>query len=85
MCKVILTSVFLLAQVLRISPAPFIALLNIYRVMQVNPEKFKKVNGQGAKAYVEFVVTSDTRKMIGEFGNDKFGQPLFFPDPGNQM
>ncbi|ABK15730.1 substrate-binding domain-containing protein [Syntrophobacter fumaroxidans] len=61
------------------------ALLNIYHVMQVNPEKFAKVNGPGAKAFVEFMVRPDVQKFIGEFGKDKFGQPLFFPDAGKQM
>jgi tungstate transport system substrate-binding protein len=61
------------------------ALLNIYHVMQVNPEKFTKVNGPGAKAYVEFMISPETQKIIGEFGKEKFGQPLFFPDAGKQM
>ncbi len=57
-------------------------LLNIYHVMQVNPEKFEKVNGKGGKAFVDFMVSADTQKIIGEFGKDKYGQPLFFPDAG---
>jgi tungstate transport system substrate-binding protein len=60
-------------------------LLNIYHVMQVNPEKFTKVNGKGSKAFVEFLIAPGTQKIIGEFGKDKFGQPLFFPDAGKQM
>lgn len=61
------------------------SLLNIYHVMQVNPEKFPKVNADGAKAFVEFMVVEDTQKIIGEFGKDKFGQSLFFPDAGKKM
>lgn len=61
------------------------SLLNIYHVMQVNPEKFSKVNAAGAKAFVEFMVDPETQKMIGEFGKDKFGASLFFPDAGKQM
>jgi tungstate transport system substrate-binding protein len=61
------------------------ALLNIYHVMQVNPAKFTKVNADGAKAFVEFMVAPDTQKMIGEFGKEKFGQSLFFPDAGKKM
>jgi tungstate transport system substrate-binding protein len=57
-------------------------LLNIYHVMQVNPEKFPKVNAEGAKQFVEFMVAPETQKIIGEFGKDKFGQPLFVPDAG---
>lgn len=59
-------------------------LLNIYHVMQVNPEKFSKVNADGAKAYVEFMIAQETQKMIGEFGKQKFGQSLFFPDAGKE-
>ncbi|MDI6710375.1 MAG: extracellular solute-binding protein [Bacillota bacterium] len=58
------------------------SLLNIYHVMAVNPEKFEKVNYEGAKAFVDFMVAPETQKMIGEFGKDKFGQSLFVPDAG---
>lgn len=58
------------------------ALLNIYHVMQVNPEKFEKINADGGQAFVEFMVADETQEVISEFGVDKFGQPLFFPDAG---
>jgi len=56
------------------------SLLNIYHVMQVNPEKFPKVNADGAKAFVDFMINADTQATIGSFGKDKFGQSLFFAD-----
>ncbi|GBF34938.1 ABC-type tungstate transport system periplasmic binding protein [Desulfocucumis palustris] len=55
-------------------------LLNIYHVMQVNPEKFPKVNAAGAKAFVEYMISPETQKIIGDFGKDKFGESLFYPD-----
>lgn len=61
------------------------SLLNIYHVMQVNPEKFSKVNADGTKAFADFMVSPETQKVIGEFGKDKFGQSLFFPDAGKQL
>lgn len=61
------------------------SLLNIYHVMEVNQQKFAKVNAVGAKAYVEFMIAPETQKMIGEFGKDKFGQPMFFPDAGKDL
>ncbi|WP_243450213.1 substrate-binding domain-containing protein [Desulfosporosinus sp. Sb-LF] len=61
------------------------SLLNIYHVMQVNPEKFPKVNAVGAKAFVDFMIDADTQKLIGSFGQDKYGQPLFFADAGKKM
>jgi tungstate transport system substrate-binding protein len=61
------------------------SLLNIYHVMQVNPEKHSNVNKDGAKAFVEFMVADDTQKLIGEFGKDKYGQALFTPDAGKKV
>ncbi|WP_102347118.1 substrate-binding domain-containing protein [Bacillus sp. Marseille-P3661] len=55
-------------------------LLNIYHVMQVNPEKFEMINGEAGKAFVEFMIAPETQEVIGEFGVEEFGQPLFFPD-----
>lgn len=57
-------------------------LLNIYHVIQVNPQKSNKINSVGAKAFSEFMVSPDTQKFIATFGVDKYGQPLFFPDGG---
>jgi tungstate transport system substrate-binding protein len=57
-------------------------LLNIYHVMQVNPEKNDKINAEGAKAFVEFMISPDTQKIIEDFGKDKYGEPLFIPDAG---
>lgn len=55
-------------------------LLNVYHVIGVNPEKYPKVNAAGAKAFGDFLVSPDIQKRIGEFGMEKFGQPLFFAD-----
>ncbi|WP_338449340.1 substrate-binding domain-containing protein [Niallia oryzisoli] len=55
-------------------------LKNIYHVMQVNPEKHDKVYAEGAEKFVDFMINNDTQKAIGEFGKDKYGQALFFPD-----
>ena len=56
------------------------SLLNVYHVMIVNPEKWKNVNLAGAEALAEFFISPEAQEMIGEFGVEKFGQPLFFPD-----
>ena len=42
------------------------------------------MNAEGAKAFVEFMVDPKTQEMIGHFGKDKFGEPLFFPDAGKK-
>lgn len=56
------------------------ALLNVYHVMTVNPDKWPKANYDGALAFAKFMTSSDTQAVIKDFGVDKFGQPLFFPD-----
>ena len=63
------------------------SLLNIYHVMQVNPEKFPdlNINAKGAQAFVEFMVSSDTQKMISTFGVDEYGEQLFTPDAGKNV
>ncbi|MBU2702423.1 tungstate transport system substrate-binding protein [Sporomusaceae bacterium BoRhaA] len=59
-----------------------VKLLNIYHVMEVNPDKFTKVNKVGAKAFSDFLMTPETQKLIAAYGRDKFGQSLFFADGG---
>ena len=55
-------------------------LLNIYHVMQVNPEKHSGINAEGAEAFVDFMISPAIQEVIKNFGVDKYGQPLFFPD-----
>ena len=57
-------------------------LLNVYHVMQVNPEKSDKINEEAAKAFVEFMVSKETQEIISDFGLEQYGQPLFFADAG---
>ena len=57
-------------------------LLNIYHVMEVNPEKFNKANHPGAKALADFLLSAEGQSIIASFGKEKYGQPLFFADGG---
>ena len=55
-------------------------LLNPYHVIAVNPEKWLRVNYDGAIAFFKFMTHPNTQKVISEFGLEQYGQPLFFPD-----
>lgn len=55
-------------------------LLNVYHVITVNPDKWPKVNYDGAIAFAKWITNPTIQKVIGNFGKDKFGQALFFPD-----
>ncbi|HET8627157.1 MAG TPA: substrate-binding domain-containing protein [Thermomicrobiales bacterium] len=54
-------------------------LLNVYHVILVNPQRFTAVNAAGARAFADFLLAPDTQRLIGDFGRDRFGQPLFTP------
>lgn len=59
-------------------------LLNIYHVIELNSVKWPKVNANGGKAFADFMVAKKTQEIIGRYGVDKFGAPLFFPDAGKK-
>ncbi|MBT3338752.1 MAG: solute-binding protein [Anaerolineae bacterium] len=55
-------------------------LLNVYHVMTVDPDNWENTNYEGALAFANFMVSDEVQALIKDFGVDKFGQPLFFPD-----
>ena len=57
-------------------------LLNVYSVMEVNPDKFDLVNGPGGEAFADFMVSEKAQQMIGAYVDKKSGKPLFIPDAG---
>ena len=59
-------------------------LLNVYHVIEVNPQKFTKVNAAGAKAFSDFLVSNEGQALIATYGQDKYGQQLFFADAGKK-
>ncbi|MCL6086812.1 MAG: extracellular solute-binding protein [Actinobacteria bacterium] len=57
-------------------------LYNPYGVIAVNPSKHPdlKINYEGAMAFINFITSEEGQKIIKNFGVDKYGEPLFFPD-----
>jgi tungstate transport system substrate-binding protein len=56
-------------------------LLNLYSVMEVNPVKHPRANHAGARAFSDFLISKEGRALIQDFGEDRFGRPLYFLDP----
>jgi len=54
--------------------------MNVYHVIEANPEKFPKANYAGAKQFADFLASEAAQKLIAEYGKKKYGSPLFFPD-----
>lgn len=55
-------------------------LFNQYGVIAVNPDKNNKINHEAAQMFIEWILSGDTQNLIGEFGKEEFGQPLFIPN-----
>jgi tungstate transport system substrate-binding protein len=58
-------------------------LLNVYVAMAVNPKKHPGVNCELANQFIDFLTSDEGQQIIATFGEDKYGQPLFFPAKGN--
>jgi tungstate transport system substrate-binding protein len=57
------------------------ALLNFISLIPVNPQKFPRANYQDAMMFVKWLTAPDKgQKIIRDFGKDKYGSPLFFPN-----
>ena len=55
-------------------------LYNQYGVICVNPEKNDAINYEGAKAFQNWIVSEETQTLMGEYGVEKYGAPLFTPN-----
>ncbi len=57
------------------------ALLNYISLIPVNPSRFPKVNYEAAMHFVKWLTSpSKGQLIIRDFGKDKYGSPLFFPN-----
>ncbi len=57
-------------------------LLNIYSVLEVNPDRFPDVNRAGAVAFGDFILGNEAQEIIAVFGVEEHGEALFVPDAG---
>jgi tungstate transport system substrate-binding protein len=55
-------------------------LLNYITLIPVSPAKFPQVRHTEAMQFVEWLQGRDAQLIIRDFGKDKYGEPLFFPN-----
>jgi tungstate transport system substrate-binding protein len=55
------------------------SLLNPYGVLAVNPDKHPGVKFDLALQFVKWITSVDEQQKINDYGQDKFGQSLFYP------
>ncbi len=61
-------------------------LLNVYAALAVNPEKHpkKKINITMADNLINFLVSDEIQKLLGDYGVAAYGRPLFTPCGGGK-
>lgn len=70
------------ALALEVMVVPEPRLLNLYHVIAVSPAKVPAANAEAANAWIGYVTSPEAQRLIGEFGTEHFGDPLFFPAAG---
>lgn len=55
-------------------------LFNQYGVIVVEPSKNDQINAEGALAFQDWILSEDTQALIGDYGIEKYGAPLFTPN-----
>lgn len=55
-------------------------LFNPYSVIVVSPAKFSWLNSGLAARFAEFIRSPEGQAIIREYGRERYGVPLFFPD-----
>jgi tungstate transport system substrate-binding protein len=58
---------------------PSEATLNIYDVYAINPEKVTTAQIQVANDFINWLISPEVQKLIGQYGVKEFGGPLFNP------
>jgi tungstate transport system substrate-binding protein len=55
-------------------------LLNYIALIPVNPAKLPQVHNKEAMEFVTWLQSKEAQMIIRDFGKDKYGEPLFFPN-----
>lgn len=54
------------------------SLKNVYSIIIVNPDKVSGTNVENAKKFQDWMTGDHASKLIEEYGQEEYGQPLFF-------
>lgn len=55
-------------------------LFNLYGVIAVNPDKGDHIQHDLANEFIDWLISVPAQEMIGEYGVEEFGAPLFTPN-----
>lgn len=54
-------------------------LKNLYGAIMVNPDKNKQMNQKGAEVFIAWLLSKKVQDLIGSYGLDDQGRPMFMP------
>lgn len=55
-------------------------LLNYISLIPVNKTRFPNVKADETNAFIDWLVSEEAQRIVKDFGKDKYGEPLFFPN-----
>lgn len=58
---------------------PSASTLNVYNAYAISTAKVKTANVTVANQFINWLISADIQKVIGQYGVKEFGGPLFFP------
>ena len=53
-------------------------MMNTYSLIECNPEKLEGINTDGAKAFIEWMLSDEASALIAEYGTEQYGEALFY-------
>jgi tungstate transport system substrate-binding protein len=57
-------------------------LLNLYHVIDMTRRAGPWANASGGRAFADWLMGAEAQRIIGSFGRDRYGRPLFVADAG---
>ena len=57
-------------------------LLNVYSAIPVSRERVRGADEEGAEKFLRFLLSEEGQRLLGEFGVERYGEPLFLPAAG---
>lgn len=63
-----------------VEPSP--RLTNVYHAITLDPVKVPNADHAAAEAFVGYLISAEGQELIGSFGRERFGIPLFVPAAG---
>ena len=53
-------------------------MMNTYSLIECNPEKLEGINTDGAKAFIEWMLSDEASALIAKYGEEQYDEALFY-------